>query len=89
VPKEASKTNKFSIYVSGLSDGLMAIKDDPNDKEKVTGVKTKTLQLDFFKPTDDSNPRPGDIKIEDNGGLGGERWIYRRVPLRKPADAGK
>lgn len=80
VPKTASRTNRFSIYVSGLSDGL--VKEPTADGGLL--VKTKTLQLDFFKPTDDSNPRAGDIKPEDNGGLGGERWIYRAASKRKP-----
>ena len=44
---------------------------------------SKVLQLDFFKPTDDVNPKTGDIKPEDNGGLGGERWIYRAASKRK------
>lgn len=79
VPEKAARTNRFSVYVSGLSDGLVVEKIG-DDKQK---VKTKTLQLDFFKPTDDSNPKPGDIKIEDNNGLGGERWVYRAASIRK------
>jgi hypothetical protein len=84
VPERAARTNRFSVYISGLSDGLVV------DKLQDGGllVKVKTLQLDFFKPTDDINPKPGDIKIEENGGLGGERWIYRAASKRKPeADA--
>jgi hypothetical protein len=82
VPERAAKTNRFSIYVTGLSDGLVV--EPPANGTQL--VKTKTLQLDFFKPTDDINPRAGDIKPEDNGGLGGERWIYRAASKRK-ADA--
>jgi hypothetical protein len=82
VPEKAPTTNRFSVYVSGLSDGLVV--EPLQDGGKL--VKTKTLQLDFFKPTDNVNPRTGDIKIEDNGGLGGERWIYRAASKRA-ADA--
>ena len=79
VPERAAKTNRFSVYISGLSDGLVVERVDGTTQK----IKTKTLQLDFFKPTDDTNPRPGDIKIEDNNGLGGERWIYRESSIRK------
>jgi hypothetical protein len=75
VPLRAKTTNKFSVYVSGLSDGLVAEKKD--DGKKL--IKVKTLQLDFSKPTDSTNPGIDDIKRENNGGLGGERWIYRPV----------
>ena len=90
VPAKAAKTNRFSIYVSGLSDGLV-VEPLVEGKQK---IKTKTLQLDFFKPTDDSDPKPGDIKIDDNNGLGGERWIYRAASIRKvetpkPMEEGK
>jgi len=80
VPERAAKTNRFSVYVSGLSDGLVVEPTGDGGQR----VKTKTLQLDFFKPTDELNSKAGDIKPEDNGGLGGERWIYRTVSQRKP-----
>ncbi len=80
VQARASKTNKFSVYVSGLSDGLFA--EPQPDGSKL--IKVKTLQLDFQKPTDTINPAVDDVKREDNGGLGGERWIYRAVD-KKPA----
>lgn len=83
VAERAGKTNRFSVYVSGLSDGLVT--EPTADGGQL--VKTKTLQLDFFKPTDEINPRTGDIKPEDNGGLGGERWIYRAASKRKPDSA--
>jgi hypothetical protein len=56
-------------------------------------VKRKVLRLDFFKPTDDVNPGAGDIRIEDNQGLGGEKWDYVATtkrgngpPAAKPKD---
>jgi hypothetical protein len=75
VPLRAGKTNKFSVYVGGLSDGLTS--EVQADMSKI--IKVKTLQLDFYKPTDDLKPGIDDIKPETNGGLGGERWIYRPV----------
>ncbi len=83
VPQRASKTNKFSVYVSGLSDGLVAEKQPDGSKL----IKVKTLQLDFQKPTDNIEPGIDDIKRENNGGLGGERWIYRPVEIKKPKDS--
>lgn len=78
VPEKAARTNRFSVYVTGLSNGVVTI-DRPDGK---TLVKRKTLRLDFFKPTDDINPGPGDIKLEDNGGLGGEKWDYRTSTIQ-------
>ncbi|QEL18456.1 hypothetical protein [Limnoglobus roseus] len=80
VDLRANRTNKFSVYVSGLSDGLVAEKQV--DASQL--IKVKTLQLDFQKPTDNIRPGVDDVKREDNGGLGGERWIYRPVD-KKPA----
>jgi hypothetical protein len=83
VPQQAGKTNRFSVYVTGLSDGIVAEPLPDGGKR----VRVKTLKLDFFKPTDDNNPGAADIKPEDNRGLGGERWMYRAVPTdRKPGD---
>lgn len=83
VPQRAKTTNKFSVYVSGLSDGLVAEKNADGTKL----IKVKTLQLDFQKPTDSASPGIDDIKRENNGGLGGERWIYRAVEMKKPVAA--
>jgi hypothetical protein len=77
VPERAAQTNRFSVYVSGLSDGVVTV--DTADGGKL--VKKKVLRLDFYKPTDSVNPGVGDIKYEDNGGLGGEKWDY--IPASK------
>jgi len=82
VPEKAPNVNNFSIYVSGLTDGL-------STKETDTGkliVSKKTLQLDFRRPTDSVKSKPTDIKINDNAGLGSERWDYReaRILEKKP-----
>ncbi len=88
VPEKAGKVNRFSIYVTGLSNGIV---EEPAADGTIV-VKRKTLQLDFFKPTDDVSPRVDDIKPDDNKGLGGENWVYRAASTKKPAakkDEGK
>jgi hypothetical protein len=84
VPAKAPNLNKFSVYVGGLSNGL--IETDASDGAKV--IRRKTLQLDFVKPTDTRNVRIDDIKPDDNNGLGGEKWYYRTSTVKK-ADAAK
>jgi hypothetical protein len=81
VPEKAARTNRFSVYVTGLSNGVVTVEQP--DGSKV--IRRKVLRLDFFKPTDDIDPGAGDIKIEDNGGLGGEKWDYRST-TNKPAE---
>jgi hypothetical protein len=85
VPERAARTNRFSVYVFGLSNGV--VKVETADGGEV--VRRKTLRLDFFKPTDDVNPQAGDIQIETNRGLGGEKWDYVASSKRKPAAAPK
>lgn len=70
--KNAPKANKFSIYISGLSDGL-ATGTLPNGE---TLIKRKTLQLDFLRPTDESRASITDIRL-DPGVVTPEKWIYR------------
>jgi hypothetical protein len=75
---KSSKTNRFSVYVSGLSNGIAVSETDTGAKV----VRKKTLQLDFVRPTDDAEHRHSDIRPNDNNGLGAEKWIYRESPLR-------
>ena len=66
------KTNKFTIYITGLSNGLAV-------EETATGeklIKRKTLQINFLRPTDDRRPQVGDIIPDDLNGPA-EKWIYR------------
>lgn len=77
--EKAPKTNKFSVYVLGLSNGL-AVEETPTG-EKL--IKRKTLQINFLRPTDDSKPRITDIVPDDQNGPP-ERWIYRTVSSIKP-----
>ena len=89
VPEKIGKVNRFSIYVGGLSNGIF----EETAADGTVIVKRKTLQLDFFKPTDNTNPRVDDIRTDDNKGLGGENWVYRasstKKPAAKPKDDGK
>ena len=77
--EKAPKTNKFSIYVVGLSNGL-AVEETPTG-EKL--IKRKTLQINFLRPTDDNKPQITDIVPDDINGPA-ERWIYRTVSSVKP-----
>lgn len=70
--EKAPRTNKFAIYVSGLSNGL-AIEETPTGERL---IKRKTLQINFLRPTDDKRPQVGDIIPDDLNGPA-ERWIYR------------
>ncbi len=78
--EKAPKTNKFSIYVVGLSNGL-AVEEVVATGEKL--IKRKTLQINFLRPTDDNRPQIGDI-VPDDLNSPAERWIYRTVSSVKP-----
>jgi hypothetical protein len=80
--ERAPKTNKFSIYVTGLSNGL-AIEEAANGDKL---IKRKTLQINFLRPTDDNRPQLGDI-IPDDINSPAERWIYRTSSAIKPTPA--
>ncbi|OWK37481.1 hypothetical protein FRUB_06601 [Fimbriiglobus ruber] len=75
VPAKVSTTNNFSVYVTGLSNGVAEL-------ETANGVKIseKTLQIDFNRATDNVRPQRNDIKPNDNSGLGSETWVYRVIP---------
>jgi hypothetical protein len=80
VPEKAARTNHFSIYVTGLSNGLAVSESDTGGER----ISRKTLQLDFVKPTAADRPQANDIRVNTNSGLGGEHWIYRVAPTFKP-----
>ncbi len=77
VPAKANPNN-FSVYVTGLSDGLAKkeIEDTAKGETKVV-VSRKTLRLDFKRPVGSAINKTDDIKINDNNGLGAETWLYR------------
>lgn len=76
--ERAPKTNKFAVYVSGLSNGVAAeqIKPAQPGGPAVTLIKRKTLRLDFVRPTDDNRPGITDIRADDQTGPS-ETWVYR------------
>lgn len=76
VAEKSAKTNNFSVYVTGLSNGLSRALTDTGDEV----ISRKTLQLDFNRPTDNFVNKLGDIKPNENNGLGAEKWIYRVTP---------
>ena len=89
VPAKANP-NSFSVYVSGLSDGLAKkeIEDAAKGETKVV-VSRKTLRLDFKRPVGSATNKTDDIKINDNNGLGAETWLYREssTSIKKKAAA--
>jgi hypothetical protein len=74
--KQAAGTNRFSVYITGLSNGL-AVEESPTG-DRI--IKRKTLQINFVRPTDDLRQRTGDI-IPDEAAGPAERWIYRSATL--------
>lgn len=78
---KAPKTNKFSVYIAGLSNGVSR-QDLVSTNERI--VKRKTLQINFVRPTDDNRPQVTDIRPDDSNNLPAEQWIYRtssRLPI--------
>jgi hypothetical protein len=76
--EKAPKTNKFSVYVVGLSNGLAT--EELRTGEKL--IKRKTLQINFVRPTDDNRPQVTDIRPDDSVGPA-EQWIYRTTSIAK------
>jgi hypothetical protein len=76
--EKAPKTNKFSVYIVGLSNGLAT--EELRTGEKI--IKRKTLQINFVRPTDDNRPQITDIRPDDSSGPA-EAWIYRTTSVAK------
>jgi hypothetical protein len=89
VPEKANP-NHFSVYVSGLSDGLAKKEFDDKGETKVV-FSRKTLQLDFKRPSASKTDRADDIKVNENNGLGAETWKYRESAIitKAPKKDGK
>jgi hypothetical protein len=81
--ERAPQTNRFSVYVAGLSNGL-ATEQTPDGQVL---IKVKTLQINFLRPTDDSRPQVTDIRPDEANGPA-EAWIYRAASKVKPTDPG-
>ncbi len=80
VAEKAPNTNHFSVYVGGLSNGVAV-----SEKGGGETITHKTLQIDFFRPTNNVRPQLTDIRPNENGGLGPDKWIYRALPARRAA----
>ena len=64
------KTNKFSIFVAGLSNGYT--EERPVDQPGVKIIKRKTLQLDFERLGAGDPDQPSGIRWTGNA-----TWMYR------------
>lgn len=82
--ERAPQTNKFSIYVVGLSNGQAT--EELRTGEKI--IKRKTLQINFIRPTDDVRPQITDIRPDDANGPA-EQWIYRTSSVVRTVGAPK
>lgn len=82
-PRQAASSNNFSVYVSGLSNGLAVATNDAGDER----ISRKTLRIDLIRPTDNTRPEQDDFRPYDNNGLGAEKWDYRAAPATVPAVA--
>jgi len=70
----APKTNRFSIFVTGLSDGW---RQDPPSKDGTPSViRRKTLQINFKRLGDEIQNDPNAIRWVDD-----PTWIYRASDL--------
>ena len=70
-------SNRFSIFVAGLSNGWALTDPIPPSKEQV--VRRKTLQLNFQRIGDKVLQRSEDIRF-----VGPAQWIYRGSKLTVP-----
>lgn len=80
--EKTARTNKFSIFIAGLSNGF--IEEKPIDQPGVRIIKRKTLQLDFERLGDGELTEPSGIRWTGNS-----TWVYRAsTEISKPADSG-
>jgi hypothetical protein len=82
VKEQPAKTNKFSIFVAGLSNGYT--EERPIDRPGVKIIKRKTLQLDFERLGAGDPADPSGIRWTGNA-----TWMYRAStdPLQPAAGA--
>jgi hypothetical protein len=64
-----AKSDRFSIYVRGLSDGY---KETPNPSGGKPAVKYKTLKIDFIRRGDERNLSEKEIELSDPA----YEWVY-------------
>jgi hypothetical protein len=70
----APKTNRFSIFIAGLSDAWK--QDPPTPENPNPPIRRKTLQLNFQRLGDDIQNDPNAIRWVDN-----PSWIYRATDI--------
>jgi hypothetical protein len=86
------RTNKFSIFIAGLSNGYT--EERPIDNPGIKIIKRKTLQLDFERLGSGEQTEPSGIRYTGNA-----TWMYRAsteplkaavaAPVPPPAPGGK
>ena len=69
--------NRFSIFVSGLSNGWAVTDPIPPETEPV--VRRKTLQMNFKRQGDKFNQKTGEIQF-----IPPASWIYRAATVKIP-----
>ena len=84
--EKAPKTNKFSVYVVGLSNGVAVEQKLLPNNQVLTLIKKKTLRIDFIRPTDDIKQQIIDIQPDDSAGPA-ENWVYRTATKLEPKPA--
>ena len=73
VKEPVPRTNKFSIFIAGLSNGFTVEESvDPMTKAPVKIIKRKTLQLDFERLGSGEQTEPSGIRWTGNS-----TWMYR------------
>jgi hypothetical protein len=70
VKEQPAKTNKFSIFIAGLSNGYT--EERPIDRPGIKIIKRKTLQLDFERLGSGEATEPSGIRWTGNA-----TWMYR------------
>lgn len=65
------RTDRFTVYVSGLSNSYRW-QDTPEGRKFVY----KTLEINFWRPSDDEHEHEGEIRIGGPGEVD-YRWVYR------------
>ena len=76
------ESNRYTIFVSGLSNGR--VETDPPPGEKAPVVRGKTLQLDFKRIGDRFYQDSREIQF-----MGPAQWVYRAARARPAAPAPK
>src|SRR5262249_55542206 len=76
--KDLADSNRFSIFVSGLSNGFVRVDPTGPDKDAAP-IRRKTLQLNFKRLGDRYYMDSREISFEPPA-----EWIYRASRLRVP-----